>query len=162
MKEIELTQGKVAIVDDEDFEYISQWKWCYHSAGYAVRAEGKRGKQVHIYMHREILKPPSGMFTDHVNGDRLDNRKINLRSCNDSQNASNKGLQKNNTSGYKGASWCNKYKKWLSSITFTKNRRVSKKFLGYFKSAEAAARAYDKAAREKFGEFARLNFPEVE
>ena len=156
MKEIELTQGKVAIVDDEDFEYISQWKWCYtinqkSRSGYAIRRPG-------ILMHRVINKTPPGMQTDHINGNGLDNRKENLRSCTRTQNKANVKMNRNNKSGYKGVSREKKRKTWRAHIRIGGKGRA----LGRFDILEEAARAYDRAAREKFGEFARLNFPEGE
>jgi len=73
MKRIKLTQEKVALVDDADFEFLNQWKWFYHQTGYA--------KSCHRYMHRLINKTPKGFHTDHINRNKLDNRKSNLRYC---------------------------------------------------------------------------------
>lgn len=151
MREIELTQGKVAIVDDDDFEWLNQWKWRFDI--YAVRE--LRGKP--LYMHRIILQTPIGMQTDHINGDKLDNRRENLRICSASQNKQNEGIRSNNTSGYKGAHYVstnNRIKKWCATI-WINNKSI---FLGFFLTAEEAARAYDKKAIELFGDFANLNF----
>jgi hypothetical protein len=154
MKEIPLTMGKVAIVDDEDYEWLMQWKWYCTTRGYATR--GWDGGAVHILMHREIAKTPDGMETDHINHNRLDNRKSNLRNCTPTQNKMNKGFDSRNTSGYKGVSWNKSAKKWFAYIRFNK-QRVN---IGVFEDIVEAAHAYDAAARKYHGEFAYLNFPD--
>ena len=157
MKEIPLTQGKVAIVDDEDFEYLNQWKWFY-AEGYALRrVAGLRGKQVR--MHREILRTPLGLETDHINGNGLDNRKINLRICSNKQNQGNRKIGQNNTTGCKGIWYDPKRKKhWRAAI----KTNMHTKTIGYFSTAEEAAIAYDNMAKEFFGEFARTNSEAVQ
>ncbi|SRR5713101_4575271 len=107
MKCIELTQGRVAVVDDDDFERLAQWRWQY-DCGYASRREritpyGTARKYRKIYMHREILNPPKGMDTDHENGNRLDNRRANLRLATRAENLRNRGSNKNNELAVKGA-----------------------------------------------------------
>ena len=154
-KEILLTQGKVTLVDDENFEFLNQWKW-YHHQGYACRALHRiNHKQPHIFMHRVIINTPLGMETDHINQNRLDNRKENLRACTGTQNAHNKKIDSLNTSGYKGVCWHKYVKKWVAQIGINKTR----KHIGYFNTAEDAARAYDELAKIHYGEFANLNFP---
>ena len=89
-KEIPLTQGKVAIVDDTDFDWLNQWKWYVLNKRpryYAARSVGPRGKQTRIYMHRFILDPVSGMEPDHINGNGLDNRRANIVACTRSEHA---------------------------------------------------------------------------
>src|SRR5260221_205877 len=99
------------IVDDEDYEYLNQWKWHLSSNGYAVRRPYIKGsektgqKHTVVWMHRVINNTPAGRDTDHINRDRLDNRRSNLRTATFSQNSMNKGLSKSNTSGIKGISW---------------------------------------------------------
>ena len=106
-------------------------------------------------MHRFIMKPKSNEYVDHINGDKLDNRKENLRICTKKENQRNQKVRKDNTSGYKGvALMAGKY--WRAYITSGGSRQ---KHLGNFKTKEEAARAYDEKAKEYFGEFARLNFP---
>src|SRR3990167_10756872 len=98
MKKVKLTKGRFAIVDDEDFEWINQWKWWYTTRGYAVREE----KRKLIFMHRLINKTLLGFDTDHVNRNKLDNRKKNLRTVTRSQNFMNLNPRKNNSSGVIG------------------------------------------------------------
>jgi hypothetical protein len=152
MKEIILTQGKVAIVDDDDYEWLNRLKWRYNT-GYAGRTIGSRKNQKSVYMHRLILQVPDGLETDHINHDTLDNRKENLRICTRSENNCNRA-NKRNTSGFHGVHFNKEYKEWYATIMVNR----LKKYLGNFKTAEEAARAYDKAARELHREFANLNF----
>jgi hypothetical protein len=148
---IELTRGLITLVDDENFDYLNQWKW-YYSGRYVMRRDNKLFKTV--YMHRVIMETPDGMDTDHINGNRLDNRKDNLRICNNTQNAQNANIRKDNKSGYKGVCFVNRDKKWSARIQKQKIR-VS---LGNFNTPEDAAKMYDEAAKELHGEFAKLNF----
>ena len=152
MKEILLTKGKKAIVDDSDYERISQFKWCYSPTGYAVRRAPLEPYAL-LYLHRVLLEAKDGEYIDHINGDRLDNRKGNLRKCSMSENLMNRGKQKNNGSGYKGVSLDKSRNKWRAQIQ--KNRRNIG--LGRFDSKEDAARAYDTAAAELHADFARTN-----
>lgn len=154
MKTIPLTQGCVALVDDEDYEWLNQWKWCLQGGlrpGYAVRLCNHRGK---IYMHREILKPPDGFETDHINGNGLDNQRSNLRLCTRQQNNMNRGVAKNRgTSRFKGVYFASREQMWCAHIS----RSNRKKHLGYFNTEEEAALAYNHAAQKYYGEFAWLN-----
>ncbi len=153
MKEIKLTQGKAAIVDDEDFEFLNQWKWSYNK-GYASRGITLQcGKYGRIMMHRVINKTPEGLDTDHANGNRLDNRKSNLRTATRGENCTNRPIQKNNTSGFKGVSWHKYQKRWVAYVI--KNKKTI--HIGYFSSKEDAALAHNKKSLEIFGEFAVLN-----
>jgi len=151
MKEITLTRGKIALVDDDDFEWLSKFRWrAYRNqcgCWYARRGESS------IFMHREILGEPLGVEVDHRDGDGLNNQRYNLRLATHSQNLCNRGKQRNNTSGYKGVSWFKRVGKWHARIQI--NGRD--KHLGYFDILEEAARAYNVAALEHFGEFAKLN-----
>lgn len=113
MKKVKLTQNKFAIVDDEDFDFINQWKWFLNDNGYAVRSVWK-GKK--IRMHRLINQTLEGMDTDHINRNRLDNRKSNLRTLTRSQNNLNTGLWNHNTSGVKGVTWDKSRNKWAAQI----------------------------------------------
>jgi len=150
MKTIKLTQGRMAIVDDDDYERLQQWKWCCSGNGYVIRH--RPGHESVILMHREVLGTPDGIDTDHINGNKLDNRKENLRFCNGSQNMANQGKLSNNTSGYKGVTWDKLNKKWKSQIkVYGINIH-----LGRFINVEDAANAYKEAAIKYFGEFARI------
>lgn len=157
MKTIPLSQGKVALVDDEDFERINQFKWCAAkncNAYYAVR--NTYNPKIRIIMHRVILNAKKGDEIDHRNGNGLDNRKDNLRFCTPSQNHQNRRLMKGGTSKYKGVDWFKREKKWRSKIVVNKKAI----YLGLFDSEIEAACVYDTAASRYFGEFARFNFSE--
>jgi hypothetical protein len=155
VKQIQLTKGLVALVDDEDYERLSSFKWKAHHR-YAARNVRRNGKFLTIMMHREILKAPSGMDVDHINGDRLDNRRSNLRLATRSQNTRNRKGNKNSISGYKGVGWHARCRKWQAAIK-TDDKQL---YLGLFDAPEDAARAYDAAARNLHGPFAKVNFPE--
>jgi HNH endonuclease len=160
MVEVPLTQGKVALIDDEDAERVLVYKWCAWWNGkrwYVVAHEpgtGKNGRTV--LLHRFIMSAPRGIVVDHRNMNGLDNRRENLRLATDSQNKCNRGRQRDNKSGFKGVSWFKPAKVWIAQIKY---KRVGY-YLGYYKTAEAAAHAYDAAARKLHGEFARVNFPD--
>ncbi len=160
MKQIPLTQGKVAFVDDGDYEWLNQWKWYAHEDKkngkfYAYRnSKTVNGKRKSVFMHKEILMPGHGMKVDHKNGTGTDNQRENLRECSSSQNGANIKTRKNNKSGYKGVCWKPSHKKWASQIK-TQGRVFS---LGYYDFPEDAARAYDQAATKYHGRFATLNF----
>ena len=156
-RDIVLTKGRVARVDDEDWEWLSQWRWHYNN-GYAMRNVGPHSDRRRILMHRLILNTPEGVDTDHIDRDRLNNTRANLRICTDSQNIANRPASRNNKSGYKGVWYDARRKKWQATIE--RNRR--KYHLGAHATPEEAARAYDTAAREFWGEFAWVNFVEEE
>ena len=154
MKKMLLTQGRFALVDDEDFEWLSQWKWSFSGgkkdSGYAVRNDNG----VIILMHREIKNPPPEKEIDHKDTDKLNNQKYNLRECTKSQNNGNRPrYDKQRPGKYKGCFLKKDKKKWLSQITINKKS----KFLGYFDNEIDAAIAYNVAALQIFGEFARVN-----
>lgn len=147
MREIPLTRGKSSIVDDADYDDLVKHNWRFAAAGYAMRDDGKKV----VYMHKVIVQPSGGMDIDHINGNRLDNRRENLRICTRQQNLMNRGKQINNTSGFKGV-WKN-HDNWRFSL-----RKNGKQiFGGTFKNKEDAARAYDDAVRRYYGEFAEKN-----
>jgi hypothetical protein len=156
MKEIKLTKGKVALVDNEDFEYLNQWKWqaFITQAGlYVSRIVYDNGKRIRIYMHRAIMKLSLGVqFIDHVDHNGLNNQKSNLRICTSSQNQGNRKIG-THSSKYKGVFLKNK--RYIISQIKIKGKCI---YLGTFKTEEAAARAYDAEAKKYHGEFANLNF----
>ena len=153
MKTIPLTQGKVALVDDEDFERVSQFKWYYTQAGYACRSLPVSGRKKTIQlMHRLIMGEPEGMEVDHrKHGDTLNNQKDNLRAATHQQNLCNRGKNRNNTSGHKGVSWNKLRGKWMAQIKHGYKNR----YLGLFTDIQDAISAYATAAKQLHGEFAR-------
>jgi len=159
VKEIPLTQGRVALVDDEDYEWLNQWKWYYDKkgrTGYAVRdSVGRPTLRKQVRMHRLIMDAPQGLEVDHINGIGTDNQRGNLRLCTHKQNRRNTRMCAHNTSGYKGVHWDKARQKWFAQIHIDDWPH----FLGRYLEIEDAAKAYDAAAREIYGEFACLNFP---
>ncbi len=151
MKTIPLTNGKVALVDDEDFEELSKYKWYYNLKNKSVCASGG------IPMSHIILQ--TNKWVDHKDGNKLDFQRSNLRICTNSQNQQNKRKQKKKVSSkYKGVYFFRK--KWKTEISFRDifGQRAHI-YLGSFHIEEEAAKTYDTAARKYFGEFAALNFP---
>jgi hypothetical protein len=159
VKEIYLKTGDVVMVDDEDHEYLSQFKW------HRVSARGKHyaGRTVSlpnqasltILMHRELLGTPKGMFSDHINGETLDNRRVNLRIVTHAQNMRNRKVNRVNKLGYKGVSEQKgkKRTRFIAEINHNGKRR----YLGTHDTPELAALAYNRAARDLFGEHANFN-----
>jgi hypothetical protein len=153
MKTIPLTQNKYALVDDEDYEYLNQFKW--HIANkYAARdLKEKEGRGRHkVYMHREILNLHGLTQGDHKFGNKLDNQKKNLRPCTNQQNTFN-GKKRKGSSQNKGVYFMRRDRVWVAEIGID-GKGI---YLGRFKTEEAAAIAYNEAAIKYFGEFARLN-----
>lgn len=155
MKTIALTQGKVALVDDEDFELISRFRWHAfkdYNVFYARRTAPARERPGKNYysMHREIINAPNGVNVDHIDGNGLNNQKANLRLCTQSQNMANRiRLNSNNTSGFRGVSFHKKTGKFRARIRF----RMELIELGEFTDKDSASVAYENAAKEYFGDF---------
>ena len=164
MKEIKLTQGKVALVDDVDYDVLNQFKWFAHKGGddntyYAGRSIKINGNYKQIWMHRIIMETPNNLQVDHIDHNGLNNQRSNLRNCTHHQNHMN--LINYGISKYRGVSYFadpighKRIKKIRATITL--NNKII--YIGLFKTEEEAARAYDAKAKELFGEFANLNFP---
>ncbi len=153
MKQIPLTQGKFALVDDEDYEYLNQWKW--HYASFHAYRKDITGKT--IAMHNLVIKPPKGKLVDHKNGNGIDNQRSNLRFATSKQNSYN-SKKKPGKGNFKGvcqkAHYPNKY---FTSISKDKKQY----YIGYFENEHHAAVAYDLWADYFFGDFARTNFRKV-
>lgn len=163
-KTIMLTQGYIALVDEQDHEALAEYVWgaqVDRNGVYVCRMQRKAecgdDKPKKVYMHRQILGATDRRTdVDHINQDGLDNRRANLRSCSRSENNGNRRKYRG-TSRYKGVSWDSKNSKWLAQIHLSNRRR----YLGRFVLEQDAARAYDAAALLQWGDFARLNFPKV-
>lgn len=146
--------GRVALIDDSDYDHLKQHKWrvarCNQNAAYTYAATRIAGR--FMLMHRFILNAPASKLVDHINGDRLDNRRCNLRLCTHAENQRNGKRPSNNTSGFKGVHWRKDRQRWYAEI-YVNNARVH---LGCYQSKEAAAEAYRTAALKYHGEFARF------
>jgi hypothetical protein len=155
MPTIPLTQGKEAIVCDCHFNLIKdkRWRFAGGAGDYAVTADYSTGKHKTVYMHKVIKPSEIGMDVDHKDLNPLNNSCDNLRVCTRSQNRANTRLQRNNTSGYKGVYPLPEKNKWAAQIKVN----GTKMYLGRFTSKVEAAKAYNKAAKLHFGEFALLN-----
>lgn len=136
-------------IDAEDLHLIARHTWRVHRRGYVVRLCG--GKS--IFLHRVIMAPSAGLVVDHINGDKLDNRRSNLRVCTNAQNSMNQRLSASNTSGFKGVRRHWQSGRWQAQITVDGHRR----YLGLFADPRVAAHVYNRAAVHFYGEFARLN-----
>ncbi len=165
MKTLDISTPKFpntfTMVDDDDYDFLSQWKWCpvqQKISPYARRAvvnpKGVTPKLTVYSMHRVIMCAPKGMFVDHINGNTLDNRRANLRTCTQQENTRNQRKQAGKSSVYKGVHLETRLGRYRAQIRVNGKR----KFLGYFISEIDAALAYDRAAIEFFGEFANPNF----
>lgn len=156
MREIALSQGKVALVDDADFELVNQFKWSAHHQGnlwYAMRGAGPKKARVRILLHRFLTNAKPGVLVDHKDGDGLNNCRGNLRFATQAENLRNREKTKAGRNRFKGVYWSERDKVFTAKITVN----YKSIHLGSFKNEEDAARAYNTAALKHFGEFARLN-----
>ena len=154
MKTIPLSRGKFALVDDEDYEYLNQWKWHISHYGYAERTQHMPSSRANqkfksIRMHRLIMDAPKNLQVDHIDGSRTNNVRSNLRLCLSGENTRNQKVRATSRSGYKGVSWHPGARKWMV--------RVGTRYFGLHDDAGEAAKVYNHWAVVLFGEFARLN-----
>lgn len=149
-----LSRGMVAIVDRSDADAVLARNWRPDKDGYVI-AGGGRNNRPTVKLHRVLMDAPAGIEVDHINRDKLDNRRCNLRLVTHAENSRNLDKRSSNTSGFKGVN-LHHGKYWRAVIRVN----YRQKHLGYFGTPEEAAMAYDTAAREHFGEFAHLNFPD--
>src|ERR1044071_8925100 len=159
MKLIPLSKGKFAKVDDHWFKYLNQWKWHFDGA-YARRNvyhyENGKKIQEHIFIHRIVVKTPPGMFTDHIDGDTLNDQESNLRICTNRQNAANMKKRANLSSRYKGVT-----KRGENSFRVTVWKDNQKIYDAHFPNERWAAMSYNLNAAALFGSYARLNFSDA-
>ena len=140
-KEIRLSNGDKVKVDMDDYDYLMQWRWKLHPQGYAARTSSRCGKWITILMHMLINNTPDGLETDHINNNKLDNRKCNLRSVTRSTNEHNNPEAIYNTSGVKGVCWDGSRQKWMSRI----NVNGKAYYVGRFNVFDEAVRARKEA-----------------
>ncbi len=155
MKHISLTRGLVAIVDDEDFDAMIQFNWFAEKGGntcYAVRTYKVDKKKINVRMHRVINNTPDNLLTDHINGDGLDNRRVNLRAVTHQENMINCARWKVGSSKYRGVSWHVDNKKWYAQITIN----YKNIYVGTFETELEAHVAYEaKRAELRAGQIIR-------
>ena len=163
MKEIRLTQGQVALVDDGDYQELSKYRWYAawnpHTHSYrAVRTDCTGDKPKTVYMARVIMQAHPGQKVDHRRHDTLNNQRENLRLCTNAENGYNRKSNVGSSSAFKGVVWHRRDRKWQAYIRLANHLH----HLGYFADEIAAARAYDVKAVEIFGDFALTNFDMIE
>lgn len=164
MQEIKLTQGYQTIVDDDDFQELSKFKWfAWKVTGGNIYAARHIDKNKIVKMQNYLMNPPAGRIVDHINGDSLDNRKENLRICTQAENNRNSRIRKDNKSGFKGV---HLRKKIDGSLVYTvmigageENGKQKNAYMGCYESARTAAKIYDMAAVMLWGHYAWLNDP---
>ena|SRR3990167_471292 len=158
-KQIEFFDGRSTTIDKEDFGRLAIYKWYGSVSGYAVRNRSRNeslkvGKKGMVYLHKVIVPTSRGLYVDHIDGDKLNNTRANLRICTHAQNLANRRKPRILTSSiYKGVCWDKQMRLWRARITF--NYRGI--FLGLFKNETDAALEYNDAAKKFFGAFAQVN-----
>ena len=155
MKKIKLPNNKLTLVDDSDYEFLNQWRW-HDYDGYVARTlylggGRKNARYKMVKMHRVIMANPEGYQIDHINGDKYDNRRCNLRLATNSQNQMNKKVPKNCSSGVTGVRWKKQADKW-SALLIENGKRHH---LGYFDTKEDAVSVRKQAEKHYFGEYAK-------
>lgn len=153
---VPLTKGYLAVIDAADLHLVDKWNWSAlvskrRNAVYAVRGERVDGKNKMHLMHRVILGTPPRLHTDHIDGDGLNNRRGNLRTCTHAENCRNTGLRSDNKSGFKGVFFETRAQKWRAEIECN----GKSKHLGLYGTKDEAAKAYETASQEMHGRFRR-------
>lgn len=150
-------KGKSVIVDDADYYNLASYRWVVNYYGYAVRSAHKDlGLNCTMLLHRQVMNPTKDQLIDHINGNRLDNRRSNLRIATHSENQRNRGKQNNNTSGFKGVVFLKsdqRRKKWAAQIK-ANGKQIR---IGYYHTAEEASQAYTEASNKHYGEFSHVS-----
>lgn len=136
----------ISLIDLEDVPFVEQYSWCIRSRGYVGRVEDKKI----ILLHRILTNCPSGKIVDHINKNKLDNRKFNLRICDYQTNLRNSSRKSNNTSGVTGVGWDKKAKKWRARICVDYKNTC----LGFYDNKDKAIKARLRAEKKYFGESA--------
>ncbi len=160
VKLIKLSDGRHTAVDDDVYEWARKYSWkpmgLGKYVGRSVRPPGSTKKSGSVYLHRAICGNPAGLEVDHIDGDRLNNQRSNLRVCTHQQNHQNRHTPQSKCSPYKGVK-----RRSLVGGGYSWQARIKidgkETFLGAYKTEIEAAQAYNRAAVEHFGEFARLN-----
>ncbi len=152
MKEIQLTKGFITIVDEEDYDNLIKYRW-YYSNGYASNYKLGALHRFIMNIKSDEINNRSSIFIDHINGDKLDNRKSNLRICNNSKNSQNR-FKTRGKSKYKGVVWDASHDAWIVRIKPERGPRI---YLGLYRDELEAAKAYNNKAIELFGEYANIN-----
>jgi hypothetical protein len=153
---IPLTRGAFALVDDADYSWLSQWRWRLNSHGYAIRSITVEDHEVHFSMHRVIMNARRGQFVDHIDHNRLNNTRANLRFVTRQQNMRYRRRFHNSSTSFKGVTFM--HGKWHVRIGLD----GANIHLGFFDDLKTAAQVYDAAAKRLFGEFALPNLPDHE
>lgn len=151
MQRLQINQNQFVLLDDDDFEKFSKWSWQVNNSGYVRRTLKRRMfklPQTTIYLHRVMMEPPKGMVVDHINGDKLDNRRQNLRVVTQQQNQWNRHkTNRNNKSGYTGVTWAKYNKNWLARIKVNGKQMC----LGSHYNIEDAVKARQEVERRYYG-----------
>lgn len=150
---IPLTRNQVAIVDDADYALVAPYRWHCMAKGYAARRLRVCEGSAIVLMHRIIMQAPTDLQIDHINGNKLDNRRSNLRLVTNQQNRFNQRPRKDNKTGYKGVCWNRRVGKFCAQI----HHNHTNMLIGHYSTAIEAAHAYNRKAAELFGEYAYLN-----
>jgi hypothetical protein len=146
---ITLTQGMETQVDTADLDRLKEHRWCALRLGHHIYASAWIGGR-NVRLHRFLLAPPGGIMVDHIDGAGLNNTRANLRLATNQQNQFNRPVGRNNTSGFKGVSWCQNNKAWKASMSIGGKQL----YLGHYKVLEDAGEAYRVAAERHHGAFA--------